>query len=133
MKVILLILVLSISLTTQASVGACRVYKTWLEGKSKEEICTINDGYFCSTVQNKGQGICYGAKANFCSTVKNTGQGVCYAANANFCSTVKNLAQGICYALNENFCSTMDDNDEREMILKLRSACNISDLENTYE
>jgi hypothetical protein len=132
MKSILLILWITIPLSSFASIKACKVYKTWLEGKSAFEICNNNGGSFCSTVMNKGQGICYGADGSFCSTVKNTGQGICYAADGSFCSTVENIAQGICYALDESFCSTMNDSKEEEMMLKLKSACNISDNSNIY-
>lgn len=133
MKTILLILAMSFSLSSFASLKACKVYKTWLEGKSATDICRINGGSFCSTVENKGQGICYGADGSFCATVENIGQGVCYAADASFCSTVENISQGICYALDESFCTFMDDSNEEEMLSKLKSACNIPSKVNIYD
>jgi len=133
MKSVFIILLIFLSISTHASIGACKVYKTWLEGKSGIEICKINSGSFCSTVENKGQGICYGAGGSFCSTVENIGQGICYAANGGFCSSVENIAQGICYAIDDSFCSTMNHSNEQEMISKLKSACNISCNPNIYD
>lgn len=129
MKTIISFFVLNIFAINLASAGfspaTCGVYKTWLEGKSGQQICTEHGGSFCFTVRNKGQGICYGAKASFCSTVLNIGQGICYAEGAPFCSTVANIAQGICYSLGESFCSFKEDKDESEMIAKLKLACKI--------
>lgn len=125
MRKIFIIILCFVSYSSFASLKSCKVYKTWLEGKSSLQICEENGGSFCASAQNKGQGICYGAKASFCSSVKNIGEGVCLAANGSFCSTVENTAQGICYALNESFCSTLGEDKNIEMITKLKEACNI--------
>jgi hypothetical protein len=65
MKGIFIIFLMIISMCSFASIKACKVFKTWLEGKTAYEICNINGGSFCSTVENKGQGVCYGAGGSF--------------------------------------------------------------------
>lgn len=102
---------------------SCRVVKSWLSGLSASDICSKNDGSFCSTVKNNGQGICYGMGGSLCATVTNTGQGICYGLDGSFCATVKNRAQGICYGLDESFCATLGADDNRKWAQKIAEAC----------